>query len=269
MLPSALLVLLAMGCGQPVSCSSPEQVLTTAGERQLRCEDAQIVGRYVQLLAGRPSSPRDRTRILTEVRDRWSGDPNAGDAWIAEIRTAILGFEGKQGLDGAEKRSSEVWKVSHGDGLITSEDTQLWSVLSVRMKVWASDDDEKLALTESDIEGWILYASLCREVQGGGAMRLSVSDRQALYNTVRDRWNNGTRADLTALVALGPYWSQARRSWKSASYEKQQAWISEAPLPPPMTATSLGYADAIFQGDLSRHVSVIHDKLGPFYVRVD
>ena len=96
-----------------------------------------------------------------------------------------------------------------------------------------------------------------------------MADRQQLYQRLQKRWEDGTRADLTALVALGAYWGQARRAWAGSSYERQQGWIAKAPLPPPMTASSVEYGEAVFQGDLSRHAAVFHQALGPFYLRVD
>jgi hypothetical protein len=81
-----------------------------------------------------------------------------------------------------------------------------------------------------------------------------------------DRFSTGSRADKVAIAALGPIWGSVKERWQSASYDQQQAWIAAAPLPPPMTATSLGYADAIFAGDVARHVQVLNEVLGPFHV---
>ena len=188
---------------------------------------------------------------------------------MAEVGEAVRGLEGQRGIDGAEKRASAIYDTVEGSGLITPEDGEIWSVVKFRISVWARDHEEKLALTEADIEGWIFYASLCREAQGGGTLRLSVADRQQLYKALQKRWEEGSRADLTALAAMGPFWPQVRRGWSGASYERQQAWISKAPLPPPMTASSVDYAGAVFREDLSRHVSVLHGEIGPFYLRVD
>lgn len=268
MLPSLLAIFLAWGCSQPPACAAPEDVLATQGDRELVCVDAGKVYRYIDLLAGRMPTPREKTKMLSSVQSRWNDDPEGTSTWLAEVGEVVKTLEGQKGISGAEMRSKLVFQAMEGKGLITQDD-ELWEIQKFRISVWARDSDEELALTEADIEGWIFYASLCREVQGGGALRLSVSDRQQLYNTLKDRWTSGSRADLTALVAVGPYWSQARRGWRNASYEKQQAWIAEAPLPPPMTATSLGYADAIYTGDLSRHVAVLHDKIGPFFLGVD
>jgi hypothetical protein len=227
------------------------------------------VTRYVQLLAGRPSTPRERTRAWTYVRNRWLDDPTSTTAWLTEIGDAVDALEGTKGVDAAESRSKEVYNFIEGNSHIGPDEGDLWAVAKFRISVWARQHEQKLALTESDIEGWIFYASLCREAQGGGNMRLSVSDRQHIYKSVQVRWDQGSRSELTAIVALGPFWSQARRGWKGASYERQQDWISRAPLPPPMTATSVAYAEAIIEGDVSRHVAVLHDAMGPFYLRVE
>jgi hypothetical protein len=66
------------------------------------------------------------------------------------------------------------------------------------------------------------------------------------------------------MSAVGGWWSQVRESWARASYDEQRAWIAAAPLPPPMTATSLGYAEAVFDGDVALHARVLAEKLGPF-----
>jgi hypothetical protein len=266
---SLLFGVILWGCSSPPTCGSSDDVLAQQGQEQLRCAEARVVTRYIQLLAGRPPTARERTRVWSSVRSRWNENPSSASAWLAQMGETVDALEGMKGIDGAERRSQEVYTFIEGSGHIRPDDRDLWAVAKFRISVWARQHDEKLALTESDIEGWVFYASLCREAQGGGTMRLSVADRQQIYKGVQGRWERGTRSELTALVAMGPFWSQARRGWKGASYERQQAWISKAPLPPPMTATSVAYADAIIDGDVSRHVAVLHDAIGPFYLRAE
>ena len=80
---------------------------------------------------------------------------------------------------------------------------------------------------------------------------------------VQERFVDASRADRIALSAVGPYWPAARDAWAMATYERQQGWIATAPLPPPMTATSLGYIGALIEGDLDGLASTLHEHLGP------
>ena len=75
-------------------------------------------------------------------------------------------------------------------------------------------------------------------------------------------------AGKIALTAVGPFWSDVRARWAADSYEEQQAWIRAAPLPPPMTATSIGYVEALTDGDVVAHVRALHERLGPLRLGV-
>ena len=79
-----------------------------------------------------------------------------------------------------------------------------------------------------------------------------------------DRFEAGSRDERLALVSLGPFWGQIQERWQAVPYERQQKWIAAAPLPPPMTATSLGYLQAVVEGSVVQHVASVHDVLGPF-----
>ena len=70
-----------------------------------------------------------------------------------------------------------------------------------------------------------------------------------------------------ALAAFGPIWPDVRDRWQGADYEKQQAWIQAAPRPPKLDASSLGYLEAVLEGDLTGHAKVLHAQLGPFHFR--
>jgi hypothetical protein len=97
-------------------------------------------------------------------------------------------------------------------------------------------------------------------------LRISVADRVAVYRMLVDRFTTGTRSDRIGMSAIGGYWPAIRAAWIEASYVDQREWIGAAPLPPPMTATSLGYAEAVFAGDVAAHAQVAIEHLGPFTV---
>ncbi|HMV67022.1 MAG TPA: hypothetical protein PKA64_09240, partial [Myxococcota bacterium] len=158
-----------------------------------------------------------------------------------------------------------VWALDHDGGALAGPAwARARAVITDAVAVWSHDDAERLSLTEMDIEGWVRLASLCREVQGGPPLRVSIADRVELYHVARDRFTTGSPADRRALVAVGPYWSQVRNVWKAAAAERQQAWISRAPLPPPMTTESSGYFKAVLGGDVEGLVRSVYDVLGPF-----
>ena len=259
-----LWVLALLACGRSVDCSSPEQVLVEHGERALTCHEATWAVDYVELLAGRAVPKADRRIALGEVVDRFEDDPVATETWLEQVRSGGWELTSLQGLKGAEARATRVWAAQAGQDVIDKNHGDLWNVQKRALSVWSVADDDQLALTESDIEAWIRYASLCREVQQGGVLRISVADRVSVYRMAQERFEHGTRPDRVAMTAFGAYWQQITDAWQAASYERQQAWIAAAPLPPPMTATSLGYAGAIFEGDVGLHAKVVQDKLGPF-----
>ena len=127
----------------------------------------------------------------------------------------------------------------------------------------------RVALTEADVEAWINYASLCREVQGGTPLRISVAARVGVYRDIRTRFETATAAEQVAMASLGATWPQVERAWRLADYEGQQAWIAAAPLPGPMTGRSGDYARTIVQGDVTGHVQALEVHFGPFTATAD
>jgi hypothetical protein len=261
-LGSVAVLLWMLGCAPRATCDGAEQVLAEASGDTLTCGDADIVVQWTELLANRTAA-RERPLIRGAIRERFKADPVAARAWLDNVDAERQELRTLKSFEGAALRSEAVYRMSKGDGLVTSDDGTLWTSVEEAITVWAKHDEDRLALTESDIEGWINYGSLCREVQGGTTLRISVADRLDVYRIVRERWNNGTRAERIALAAMGPYWPAVRGRWQAASYDQQQAWIKAAPLPPPMTATSLGYMQAILEGDMVGHVATLHTQLGP------
>jgi hypothetical protein len=246
-----------------VRCEAPDQVLAESSGDTLSCADVTHVQGWIELLAGRPLQHNGRERLPRLLVDRFEGDAAGTRALIASVRERGAKLESTTRMKGGWARSEAVWEAKTGRSLIT-EDDPLWNLQSDALSVWAWDDDSKLALTEADVEGWITYASLCRQVQGGGVLKISVADRVTAYRMVIDRFEYGDRNEKLALVAIGPFWHQIKERWQASPYERQQAWIGAAPLPPPMTSSSLGYLEAILQGDVAKHAATLHDVLGPF-----
>ncbi len=254
---------LLTACKPDPACKSPDEVLAVAAGDRLTCGEAEIVPRYLVRLSARELNAGDRLLVLREVGASFEADPKGTRAWLSAVAGAGNTLEGLLGLEAAERRGAAVWLAGKGQGVIGSDREDLWNLELRALSIWTSDDAEGLALTEVDIEGWLRYVSLCREAQGGAPLRLSIADRTLVYKEIADVFHAGSRAEKVALLAIGPYWPQLRAAWQAAPYELQQAWIAAAPLPPPMTATSLGYAEAILRGDVRRHVDVLHERLGP------
>ena len=255
------LMLWLVGCTNRVDCEDPQTVLV-AGEQPLTCADTQVVVEWTEILAAR-RAPRQRPLIHGAVQARYRADPAGTRAWLKEIRKERDTLTGLEQFDAAAIRAEAVYRMSKGTGLVTSDDGTLWTAVEEAITVWGSHDEDRLALTESDIEGWILYGSLCREVQGGTTLRISVADRLDVYRIIKERWDTGSRAERVALTAMGPFWPSVKQRWQQASYDEQQAWIKAAPLPPPMEATSLGYLSVILEGDVVGHVAGLHTEFGP------
>jgi hypothetical protein len=260
------LVLVLLGCGGGVRCDDPAQVVTEAGGQALTCAEATPVADYVEALAGRPLVAGDEGLVVGAVGERFAADPAGTRAWLGDVSAALADLRGRHGLDLAEVRSGRVWAAQAGQDLVRRSDGGAWNVQDRALSVWTKDDGERLALTEADIEAWIRYASLCREVQGGEPLRVSVADRVTVYQIVMDRFSAGDRATKVALSGFGPHWAAVKDAWQAASYEVQQRWIAAAPLPPPMTATSKAYLEAVIAGDLPRHVEILDEQLGPFRI---
>ena len=260
------LAILLIGCGGSVDCADPATVAAQQGELVLTCEQASTVGDYVEAIAGRPLVSGDDGLVVSAVARRFSADPAGTLAWVESVRAALVDLQSRAGLDLAEARSGRAWAAQAGLDLVRSTDGDAWNVQDRALSIWTQDDEERLALTEADIEAWIRYASLCREVQGGDTLRISVADRVTVYRILMDRFDAGDRATQVALSGFGPHWNLIRDAWQAAPYEVQQAWVAAAPLPPPMTATSKAYLEALIAGDLPGHVQALNDTLGPFHL---
>lgn len=253
-----------LACDTAPLCERPADPLVTVGTDTLACADAETAERYVVRLSGRELSPGDRQLAYIGVRERFERDPAGTRAWLQEMTAIGATVELKTDMPGAALRSQAVWRAISGQGPIREGDGTLWNLQKRALSVWARDDEEQLALTETDIEGWIRYVSLCREAQGTTPLRLSIADRVTTYEMMVDVFGSSPREQQVAMASLGAYWPEIRHRWAIASYEDQQAWIAAAPLPPPMEASSLGYAEEVVRGDLTRHAKTLQGHLGPF-----
>jgi hypothetical protein len=261
----AALVALALSACNPFAsppvCTSADDWLVP-GDEGLSCADADVATRYVAALAGRPVRRADRALLLRDLGTSYQADAGAVRADLAAMRATLVDLSGRNGLDAAEARSARAWTDLTEGGPLRRH-SQAARVLSSAIAVWASDDEEKLVLTEADIEGWIQYASLCREVQAGGPLKLSVAQREGLYRELRTRFRDAPRDEQVAMVAVGPFWQGVTSRWQAASYDKQQAWARTAPLPPPMTASSLVYAQEVLALPAVDAARTLHEHLGP------
>jgi len=248
-------------------CDSPQDELAP-GSPPLTCAQAQVVLDHTQRLAGRPVGHADRNILLTDVGARYRVAPDEVRATLKTLAEQNAALERATGLEGAELRSTRAWEAITGNGpLSPAAYPEANRSLRRRIAPWAQDDEEKLVLTEADIEAWIGFASLCREVQSGEPLKLSISNREQLYRDMRVRFEMEDRKGQIGMVGLGGYWPSVEDRWIAATYEQQQAWIKAATLPPPMTSRSMGYAAIVFEGDLREHAQTMHKVLGPFTLR--
>lgn len=260
----------AAACSTPVECQAPEQVLVeaTGDTAAMTCAHGQEVVDYIEMVAARPVAAHQSKRVIDTVAKAYRRDPAATEAKLASTRRYLELLRGAHGPEAGPLRSNIVYEALNGPGPFRPEDGMPYSVLKAAVAPWATHTEERLVLSEMDVEGWIKYASLCREVQGGGALVMSIGDRQGAYQVLVDRFDKGTAAERRALVSIGPFWQAVRSRWKGASYEDQQRWIAGAPLPPPMTGTSLEYIAAVLAGDVEQHAAFLHYSLGPFVLYV-
>ncbi len=265
LLGGALALVACSGTPSP-ACDTPDVVLAGEGASALTCAAVDDVVGWVSLIAARPVT--GRVRVKAYLLDAYADDPVGTLGWVASVRTAATGLGAERGAAAAEARAHQVWLAAQSRGLIQPSHGDLWNLQRAALSVWAQSDDQELALTEADIEGLIHYASLCREMQRAGTLRLSFADRVPAYQTVSERFTSGSRAERVALTRFGYVWPHARDAWRAASYDRQQAIIAGAPLPQPMTSTSLGYVQAIIEQDLVAAAANLDDGLGPFPVRL-
>ena len=253
-------LILSIGCDKEPICDAPTTVLATAEEAQLICSDLLPVREHLGLLAGRRLEGPASTRLDAVYRSQFLQSPLVVTAHIESHAEKWTALRKTRGLVAVRARSQKILeRLDKGTNKLTEIDAIL---LAERVAVWGRDDSQQLLLTESDIEGWIRYLSLLREVQGGTPLVLSVADRAYVYKLVIDRFESGTAEQKVAIVQTGNLWYAMADAWRAASYEQQQGWIANAPLPPPMTEVSLGYVEVALQSDVVVHAAVMEAHFG-------
>jgi len=250
--------------GEEIVCESPETVLSMVGDETLTCGDAATVRDYLQFLASRSLTANQMGRLYADLRKRHGSNPTKVRAQIARSIAITTESTQKSGLARAEYRSHAVWLARMEKGPFTQQHATEWDIFQNAVAVWARSDEQELALTEMDIEGWIRFGSLCREVQGGTPLRISLANREHIYHQMSRSFDTLQRSDQIGRVGIGMFWDAITLRWQSASYERQQSWIRVAPLPPAMNATSRAYMDAVMELPSGRSAEVLHSVLGPF-----
>ncbi|MEM6929094.1 MAG: hypothetical protein AAF602_19305 [Myxococcota bacterium] len=258
-----------LGCGGPsVDCAAPTDVLATVQDAQLTCRRADWLVEYWELLRAAPLAAGDRRLVRKALVRRFGDDPSGTSNLLDQVRVAGSTLAGQWGSEATLARSTAIYDALHGQGLV-SGDGDLGRLQTRLLPVWGESDGARIVLTEADVEGWIRYASLCREIQGGTALRISVADRVSAYRVIRERFAGASSDDQAAMAALGAAWPQIEEGWLSADYAAQQGFATTAPLPGPLETNSIGYLAAIVEGDVAGHVASLETHFGPFTVSAD
>lgn len=250
--------------GEEIVCESKDTVLSQHSSDTLTCGDAAGVREYFQFLASRSLTANQNGRLYAGLRHRHGKNPSEVRSQIVRTRAILSESLQVHGLARAEYRSHAVWRTRMGKGPFTEAHGVEWDIFQGAVAVWARSDEQELALTEMDIEGWIRFGSLCREVQGGSPLRISIANREHIYRQMSRRFDTLKRSDQIGRVGIGMFWDAITLRWQSASYERQQSWVRVAPLPPAMNATSRAYMEAVMELPPGRSAEVLHEVLGPF-----
>ncbi|MEO0606305.1 MAG: hypothetical protein AAF211_33055 [Myxococcota bacterium] len=265
----ALLAGWLLGCGGPsVDCAAPTDVLATVQNARLTCRRADWLVEYWELLRAAPLSAGDRRLVRKALVQRFGNDPSGTTGLLDRVRTAGSALASQWGSEATRARSTAIYDALHGTGVV-SGDGELGRLQARLLPVWGESKGARLVLTEADVEGWIRYASLCREIQGGTALRISVADRVSAYRVIRERFAGATTVEQAAMAALGAAWPQIEQGWLSADYAAQQGFAGVAPLPGPLETNSIGYLAEIVGGDVTGHVAALETHFGPFTVTPD
>lgn len=248
-------------CGDTPVC--PADVGLVVPSSALTCAATRPAVTYAERLAARPLTA-SQARTLRLALASWAErDPAAVDAALASAAAADAALVALRGLDAAAARTLAVDALVRGEGGPWGGEVAagVRAPIAEALAVWASS--RGLHLTEMDVEGWIRLASLCREVQGGTPLKLSIADRVSAYRMVVDAFEASDEATRAAMLAVGPMWPEIKQRWQQGGYDVQQAWVAAAPLPGPMEGVSLDYLGAVLAVDRAALVRSVHQALGP------
>jgi hypothetical protein len=260
-----ILFALLAACGTASDPVCTDDATALAGD--LTCADGKAPARYVRILAGRPLAPGSLATSVDAVRAAHEKDPEATARWITSIAREARAIEAATGLEAAERRSAALYRMLRDRGPVGKQHAAIWNLQDSTLSVWATDDREELALTETDIEGWIQFASLAHEVRGKGPITLSIANKADIYRMTAERFSQGDRAEKIALTSLGVVWPEVVKRWKAAPYAKQQRLIQAAAWPDIGEASSLAFVEAVIEGDLVTNAAAVHAVLGPLHFR--
>lgn len=262
---SMVALLMSVGCSADPLCPKPAAILSTVDGMTLTCANLVPVREHIALLAGRRLERQPLERLNVAYKNAFTVDALATTQRIRDHDESWQSLRHARGAQAVQKRSEQVLvRLKKGSDALTELEATL---LAERVAIWSRDDAQNLLFTESDIEGWIRYLSLLREVQGGFPLVLSVADRARVYQLIIERFDNGTPGDRVAMSQIGALWYALADAWQSASFEQQQAWIANAPLPPPMTASSLGYVETALDSDVVVHAQVMFAHFGALRIK--
>jgi hypothetical protein len=260
---AALAVALA-GCGPSLpTCDAPTDVFASGAGGVLTCQESRVIEEATALLKGHPVPRVPREAIEARVIEGFASNPAGLRARLAAASELVASLRSARDAEAAELRSRLTWEVTAGEHPMVRDDASLRTAVASAVSVWTRDDAERLVLTESDIEGWVRYGSLCGEAQQRPPLKVSVADRVGVYSDEKDRFLKADRATKVAILTVGAFWTTVHDAWPSVSYEQQQRWTSVAIFPPPMEATSLAYLDALLETDPRSHSAAIIAGFGP------
>ncbi|MFM2162643.1 MAG: hypothetical protein RLZZ383_2155 [Pseudomonadota bacterium] len=248
-------------CGDAPVC--PADVGTVTPTSSLACAATRPAVAFAEQLAARPLTAA-QARSLRLALAAWSeADPSAVEAELAAAAAVHHRLGTLRGPEAAAARMAAVDDLVHGDRGPFGGDlgASVRAPIADALAIWASSGG--LHLTEMDVEGWIRLASLCREVQGGTPLKLSIADRVSAYRAVVSSFEDADSATREAMLSVGPMWPAIKLRWQEGGYDVQQGWVASAPLPGPMEGVSLDYLGAVLALDRAALVRSVHQALGP------
>jgi len=264
-----LLAVLASGllcCSQPRvepgACESGE-VIASHQQNQLTCEQLRSLLSLADTLSGTATNTSTQRSVMQAALKDFRRDPSGLLKALAQLREHELLTSGQNtSLQMAKVRSQLIFDLNPGSSGKAWPASLQESLADLNI-IRAASKQTGLALTEFDVEGWILYTSLCHEVQTRQALKLSIAQRVEVYRMTAQRFEAGTESEQAVLVSMGVFWPSIRASWQAASYATQQRWIARAPLPPIGDASALGYFEELLGGPFEAHATLLHETLKP------
>ncbi len=243
-----------------IETCQPGDVVALKDQSQLSCQQLRDLRSLTNRLASASTAKHDGV-IQAAIKDFKDDPPVLLSALKRLQEHALMRSASTKSLQTAEHRSQLIFELQAAPN--DPWPAELHAALTDLNINRATSQHNGLVLTEMDVEGWILYASLCHEVQTGQPLGLSVAQRVELYRMTAQRFELGSQTEQVALVSMGIFWPSIRSNWGAASYATQQRWIARAPLPPIGDASALGYFEALLSGPFETHALLLHDVLAP------